>query len=389
MKTAVGIRSVAMSRPGVCRTNAYWRKYYPGLVEEAEGKALSRLWSSQPESTPGSAAFDAEMEKFANDPFWGARQRWVLGPGETGLHLEVRAAREAMRAAGLAARDVDLLIACSFLPEQVGPGNAVFLARELALTGAAWNMESACAVGIASLQTAAALVRDGQYRNVLVVVGCTYSRVLDDTDTMSWMMGDGAGAFVVGPVSPGTGLLAAKSVHTSDTCGAASYEALAPYAGEPVFRFRAGRGAGRLLRDAAGPTLMRCCRGAADAASVSLNDIDFFVFNTPTAWFAPCGVRALRVDPARAINPFPMYTNIGPALTPTNLWLAATEGCFRPGDLVMLYAVGSVSSAGAAIVRWGDVALGAEPIPARFVDPEPPSPSLSQKLLRSASRANS
>jgi 3-oxoacyl-[acyl-carrier-protein] synthase-3 len=249
----------------------------------------------------------------------------------------------------------------------------VFLARELGLSGAAWNMESACGVGIASLQTAAALVRDGQYRNVLVVVGCTYSRALDDTDTMSWMMADGAGAFVVGPVSPGTGLLAATSVHTSDTCGAASYEALASHAGEPVFRFRTGPGAGRLLRDTAGPTLMRCCRGAADAAGVSLADIDFFVFNTPTAWFAPFCMRALQVDPARTINPFPTYTNIGPALTPTNLWLAASAGCLRPDDLVMLYAVGSVSSAGAAILRWGDVALGAEPGPARFVDPEPPA----------------
>jgi 3-oxoacyl-[acyl-carrier-protein] synthase-3 len=49
---------------------------------------------------------------------------------------------------------------------------------------------------------------------------------------------------------------------------------------------------------------------------------------------------------------------VGPALLPVNLHRAASSGRLRPDDLVLLYTVGSVSSAGAVVLRWGDVALG-------------------------------
>ena len=41
-----------------------------------------------------------------------------------------------------------------------------------------------------------------------------------------------------------------------------------------------------------------------------------------------------------------------------NLYRAAASGRLKPGDLVLLYTIGSVSSAGALVMRWGDVALG-------------------------------
>ena len=47
-----------------------------------------------------------------------------------------------------------------------------------------------------------------------------------------------------------------------------------------------------------------------------------------------------------------------PALPTTNLHHAAREGRLAPGDLVLVYAVGSASSAMASVLRWGDVALG-------------------------------
>jgi len=66
------------------------------------------------------------------------------------------------------------------------------LAMRQGLTEAAWNIESACASSIVALQTAAAPVRAGEYRNMLVVVSAAYSRTLDDCDTMAWFLAAGA-----------------------------------------------------------------------------------------------------------------------------------------------------------------------------------------------------
>jgi 3-oxoacyl-[acyl-carrier-protein] synthase-3 len=91
---------------------------------------------------------------------------------------------------------------------------------------------------------------------------------------------------------------------------------------------------------------------------VKVDEIDCFVFNTPTAWYADFCSAALGVPRARAVDTYPEYANIGPALLPANLYRAAASGQLRPGDLVLLYTVGSVSSAGALVMRWGEVALG-------------------------------
>jgi 3-oxoacyl-[acyl-carrier-protein] synthase-3 len=202
-------------------------------------------------------------------------------------------------------------------------------------------------------------------------VSCTCSPTIDETDSMSWFMGDAAGAFVVGPVESGRGIRGMHTIHTADTCGAASFLPLPPVGDRAAFRFQPGRDAGRILRDSSGGTLLRCCEGAAAAAGVGFKDIDFFVFNTPTAWFAPFCSRALGVDPSRTVNPFPRYGNIGPALSPVNFWHAVSEGRIRPDDLVMFYAVGSVSSASAAVMRCGEVAAAPAPPPPIHIDPAP------------------
>ena len=85
--------------------------------------------------------------------------------------------------------------------------------------------------------------------------------------------------------------------------------------------------------------------------------VAFFVFNTPTAWFAEFAAGTLGVSPSRTVDVNPKYGNIGPALLPVGLHEAAREGRIRRGDLVLCYSVGSVSTAHAAVLRWGDVAI--------------------------------
>ncbi len=354
MTRAAGMTSLAVAFPSVVRTNAFFRERHPDVVAAAEQKALARLWARGVADTP----FTREMQPYLADPFRGAVERRVLGPGESALSLETRAARDALSAAGLEAAELDGILVSSFLADQIGVGNAPRLADALGARCAAWNFETACSASVVGLQTAAALVRAGEHRRVLVVASCTYSRFVDERDTLSWFLGDGAGAFVVSEVDDGYGYLGGASLHSADTCGTFSYELALDPLGKPEVSMVASPSTGRVLAETAEKYVRECCLGAADRARVRLSDIALFVFHTPVPWFPPFAAKLLGVDPARTVSVNAWTSNIGPALMPANLHHAASTGRLRHGDLVMLQSIGSASSAAAAVIRWNAPGLG-------------------------------
>jgi 3-oxoacyl-[acyl-carrier-protein] synthase-3 len=301
------------------------------------------------------------MMPYLSDPFRGTIERRVLGRGESSLTLEERAARDALDAAKLTPDDVDLMLVSSVWPEQIGFGNAAFLAQKLGLQGAAWNLDGACGSAPVALQTACALVRAGEYHNVLVVISCTYSRFVDEDDTVSWFLGDGAGAFVVSSVESNQGILGAKTVNTSVLNDIGCLNITKDKQGNPQIRMQLSKYAKKIFSETAAGLLRICCEGAAAAAGVAMEQIDFFLFNTSTAWFARFATRVLSIDPERTLNLYPQYANIGPVLTVANLYHAAQLGKIRENDLVLVYGFGAAGVASANVMRWGNVALGPDP----------------------------
>lgn len=353
MHNPVGIRSLSVSFPSVVRTNDYYKEKYPNLVAQAEKKSLARLFSPV-ESAP-SNEFELEMMPYLQDPFRGTVERRVLGLGESSLTLEYKAAKDALLSAKFSPNDVDLLIVSSFLPEQIGFGNAAFLARELGLQCGAWNLDATCASTPVAFQTACALVQTGAYRNVLVVISCTYSRFFDEDDTLSWFFSDGAGAFVVSTLGINQGILGTKTVNTCALCDQFFFKVTEDEQGNPRFRMHTAKGTNKVIAETATGLLRTCCEGAVAQAGVTLDKIDFFIFNTPTAWFSNFCIRVLNINPERTINIYPLYANIGPALTVANLFHAVQMGKIRENDLILMYGFGAASSAGASVMRWGDV----------------------------------
>ncbi|MEM6794628.1 MAG: beta-ketoacyl synthase N-terminal-like domain-containing protein [Acidobacteriota bacterium] len=356
---SVGMQALAVSVPDRVVTNDHWRTTQSKLVEEAE----KRIWMWKKPANwdeGGSVAFNREMEPFLGDPFRGAQQRRLMPEGGTSLELEVDAANKAMEAAGVSADDIDLLLLTSFLPDSIGIGGSAFLARALGLKGAAWNMESACSSANLAFLTATQLIRAGQFRRALVVTSCTYSRVVDDANPISWTVGDAATAVVVGEVPAGEGFLGAHTMHSGNTCGAVEYYLDVDEEKNAFHRMRTGKLAGKLLRETSEPNLKRCVGHALEQAGLGIEDLDFAVFNTPLAWYAPFCARALGIDREKTINLYPFYNNVGPCLTFTNLFHAGSWH-LKPGDNVLLYSVGSVSSCAAIVMKWGDVQLGQAP----------------------------
>lgn len=353
---SVGIRSLAVNFPHTIRTNDYWLQKFPALSSQKvqrQAQANVNLTSSD----DGLDIWLQQVTPYLSDPFRGSVNRHVLASHESSQTLEYRAAQDAINAAKLATDEVDLMLVASLFPDAVGPGAAAMLAQQLNLRCPAWNLESTCSSALIALQTAQAFVQTGTYRHVLIVVSHIGSRCVNDEDTLSWSMGDGAGAFVVGSVKPNQGILSTKIVSTTATCNAYVHELVVDAQRQPRIRTRTGENASTLAETAV-DCVRDCCQQALRAAGVSLEQIDLFAFNTPTAWYASVCAKALGIEPQRTLNLYPHYANIGPVFSIANLYHAVAAGKLREDNLVLVYANGAGATAAATVMRWGDVALG-------------------------------
>lgn len=352
----VGVKAVAYAVPDQIRRNDYWYEHHPELLVKVEERSLARVWARREAEEPN--IFDEEMEPYLDDPFRGAVERRVLADGETGRGLELLAAQRALRAAGWQPGDVDLLFVSSFLPDQPGPGNAAYLVRDLGLQCPGINLESACSSTLVALNTAVGLIQAGHYRSALVVASCSYSRLAPPEDTLSWFMGDGAGAILVGEVPEGEGWAGARTVHTAATCGTFRLEIVMEEGKGPVHRMSASKDTARIINETGEPYMREACFGALEKAGIGIDDVACMVVNTPTAWYANFAARALGIPRDRIVSTYERFANTGTALLPMNMHESVRQGKLRAGDWVLFYAVGSVSTAVATVMRWSDVALG-------------------------------
>jgi 3-oxoacyl-[acyl-carrier-protein] synthase-3 len=117
------------------------------------------------------------------------------------LDLAEAASRAALAAAGLGPDQLDLVILGSITHFLQTPAAAPQLATRLGASGAAaFDISAACAGYCYGIGLADCLVRSGAATHVLVVGADKLSEMVDPTDrTISFLLGDGAGAAVVGP----------------------------------------------------------------------------------------------------------------------------------------------------------------------------------------------
>lgn len=354
------IRSIAVAFPETVRRNQWWEDRHPELVANAREATLAKVWA---DFDPGSAStYDRAIAKHLEDPFRGTVERRVMGPEDSAQAMEAAAAEAALAAGGFEAEDIDLILINALRPDSHVVGDAAYLVRRLGLRAPAIDFESACSSALVGFHLASDLIRAGRYERILVVACCTYTRDVDQGDSFSWFLGDGTAAFVVEAADRRReGLLGAHTVPTIETCGAFAYH-LELVDGAPALRINADkRLAGKSIRDNSESFLRRCVDGALSEAGVSLSAVDFLVVNTPTAWYAEFCATALGMDMSRTVDNYPRFANCGPALWGNNLHTALCEGRVNPGDLVLGYSVGSVSTATAALFRAGDIATGPRP----------------------------
>lgn len=138
----------------------------------------------------------------------GIVTRRRAGEGTDVLDLAEGAARAAIENAGLTGADIDAVILSTVTYFHQTPAGAAIVADRIGATpAAAFDISAACAGYCYGIGQADALVRAGTARHVLVIGAEKMSEFVDPTDrTISFLLGDGAGAVVIGPSdTPGIG----------------------------------------------------------------------------------------------------------------------------------------------------------------------------------------
>jgi 3-oxoacyl-[acyl-carrier-protein] synthase-3 len=131
------------------------------------------------------------------------------------IDMAVEASKEAIEKSGIDAAEIGTVILATITFPYQTPSGASLLAELVGAHGAAaYDISAACAGYCYGIAQADALVRSGTSKYVLVVGGEKLSDFIDPTDrSISFLLGDGAGAAIVGPSDhPGI----SKSVWGSD-----------------------------------------------------------------------------------------------------------------------------------------------------------------------------
>jgi len=139
----------------------------------------------------------------------GIRERHVAEPGTTTSDIAYAAACEALEAAHLDPKDLELLIVATTTPDMLFPSTSCLVQQRLgAKSAVCFDLSAACSGSVFAMITAQQYLLTGRYRNALVVGAEVLSSFIDWTDRSTCVLfGDGAGACVMAPVKHG-GILA-------------------------------------------------------------------------------------------------------------------------------------------------------------------------------------
>ncbi|MBE7734445.1 beta-ketoacyl-ACP synthase III [Devosia faecipullorum] len=285
----------------------------------------------------------------------GIKQRHIAAEGEFTSDLAVAAARSALDNAGMSVEDIDLIVVATTTPDYTFPSAATLVQMKLGMHhGFAFDIQAVCSGFVYAVTTADSYIKNGLARRVLVIGAETFSRLLDWTDrTTCVLFGDGAGAVIMERVDLAEGeaergvlssALRSDGRHwdklyvdggpsTTGTTGHVHMQ------GPEVFRHAVGK-----ITDVVYQSL--------EQAGYGVDDLDWFVPHQANRRIIDGAGAKLGLPPEKVIVTVDQHANTSAASVPLALSVAVADGRIKPGDLVMLEAMGGGFTWGASLIRW-------------------------------------
>ena len=283
----------------------------------------------------------------------GIRQRHKAADDQPTSDLAVQAALRALEAAGRTAADIDLIVVATTTPDMTFPSVASIVQRKLgAPVCNAFDVQAVCSGFVYALSVADGFVARGLARCALVIGAEEMTRLMDWTDRSTCVLfGDGAGAVVLEPVQ-GQGTPADRGVLGFALRCDGNKTDLLYVDGGPASTGTVGhlRMAGNQVFRHAVINIAEAVTAACEAANIQISDVDWFVPHQANQRIIKGVGDRLGLDEHKVILTVADHANTSAASIPLALDVAVKDGRIKPGDLVLMEAMGGG-------LTWGAVAL--------------------------------
>ena len=280
----------------------------------------------------------------------GIKQRHIAREDETTCDMAYEAALKSIESAGIDKNDIDLIVFATSTPDQIYPSTACLLQNRLGIKNqcAAFDIQAVCSGFVYALSVADKFIKSGSATCVLVVGADCNSKILDWTDrTTCVLFGDGAGAAILKAAEdPG--------IYYSQIHADGSYAEMLQVPGgicrphaEPYVRMRGGEvfkfaviAMGEIVDD------------VLKAVNMKKEDIDWLVPHQANQRIISATARKLDLPMSRVIMTVQDHGNTSAASIPLALDIGIRSGRIKPGELLLLEAVGGGFTWGAVLVRY-------------------------------------
>jgi 3-oxoacyl-[acyl-carrier-protein] synthase III len=285
----------------------------------------------------------------------GIRQRHIAANGEVTSDLAIHAARAALAHAQVDAQSIDLIVLATSTPDNTFPASAVTVQAGLGINrGAAFDLQAVCSGFVYALATTDGLLKSGAFKRALVIGAETFSRILDWTDrTTCVLFGDGAGALVM-ELQPQPGSRDDRGILVSRLRSDGRHKSKLYVDGGPSSTGTVGhlRMEGREVFRHAIAMITDVVEDAFKMTGYSAADVDWFVPHQANKRIIDGSAHKLGIDPGKVVTTVDRHGNTSAASIPLALSVALSEGRIKPGNLLLLEAMGGGFTWGATLLRW-------------------------------------
>ena len=325
----------------------------PNMVIKGLGKYI-------PEKIYDNAYFESIVD--TNDEWitrrTGIKERHISEDNEYTTDLATNAAKSAIENAGITAEDIDLILVATVTPDYFTPCCACVVQDRIgAVNAAAFDFNAACSSFITGMVMAEQFIKNGTYRNILLVCADVLSKVTDYNDRATCVLfGDAAGAAVLSADDSAAGVLASEI--GADGTGSMYITSLAVKEdAEETEKRVSGRKetvwmAGQSVMKFAVKTMAEATDRVLKKAGLTYEDIKLIVPHQANYRIVDSALNRMGVEKEKVMLTLEKYGNTSASCIPAALTDAVKEGKIQRGDKVVVVGFGGGLTWGAAVFEY-------------------------------------
>ena len=287
----------------------------------------------------------------------GIKQRRISS-GEKTYQMAAKAAKEAIKNAGIEKEEIDMIVLATISPDFFMPSTANLVQAELGLDDIpSFDVTAGCTGFVYGLQIADQFIRSKQSKVILVIGVEVLSKVIDWSDRNTCVLfGDGAGAVILKSSSQ-EGIICTYTGSQGDLKELLTLPAVPlknPFL--PIPNNNGGSSNismnGKEIFQFAIRIMIKSISHVLDKSNLSMNDIDYIIPHQANIRIIDYVARKLKIEKEKFIINLDRFGNTSSASVPLALNEAHKKKMFCPGDRIIMVAFGGGLTWGSALLNW-------------------------------------